>query len=54
MLAVDGDKGVLVQRGRSRLVYAPDGTERVSGVEFVLIWHQQKDGSYKIAMNAYW
>ena len=54
VLSVEGDKGVIVQRGRSRLVVAPGGQERISVVEFVLIWHQQKDGTYKIAMDAYW
>jgi ketosteroid isomerase-like protein len=54
VLSVEGGKGVIIQRGRSKLVYAPEGKERVSQVEFVLVWQQQKDGSYKIAVDAYW
>ena len=52
---VEGDEGLAYQRGRSTLSRTSvDGERRVSIVEFVLIWQQQDDGSYRILVDAYW
>lgn len=51
---VEGVDSLLVQRGVSRLSRERDGERRESVVHFYVVWRRQEDGSYKIAVDAYW
>jgi ketosteroid isomerase-like protein len=54
VLGLEGDASMPVQRGRSILEHVRGGERRVSEVEFVVVWRRQEDGSYRIAVDAYW
>ncbi len=54
ILSLEGDVSLPVQRGRSVLEYDRDGARRVSDVQFLVIWRLQPDGTYRIAVDAYW
>jgi ketosteroid isomerase-like protein len=51
---LEGEAGLLVHRGRSRLVRLRDGVEQVSTVEYVLIWRRDERGALRIAVDGYW
>lgn len=51
---LEGVDTLLVQRGTSRLLVEIEGRWRESTVEFYVIWRRQSDGSYRIAVDAYW
>ena len=51
---LEGGPVVVHQRGRSTLEIERDGTLHTSVVEFVIVWVRQDDGSYRIAVDAYW
>lgn len=55
ILELEGNAELVSQRGRSLLTFREDdGTTRIGDVQFVLIWRRQEDGSWKIAVDAYW
>ncbi len=55
ILAVEGGGGLIHQRGVSTLRYKREGGElHTSVVQFALLWAQQPDGAYKVAVDAYW
>jgi len=55
ILSLDGKDDLTHQIGRSVLTTADDqGNQRVSDVFFSLIWRRQPDGTYKVAVDAYW
>ncbi len=51
---VEGEGGLWVQRGTSRLTVERDGELRVSEVDFLLVWVREADGRLRIALDAYW
>lgn len=53
-LSAEGAERVAVQRGRSKIVRVRDGKERVSEVEFLLVWVDDPLSGWRIAMDAYW
>lgn len=54
VLDLEGDDRFVLQRGRSTLVYAPNGVERRSTVEFVVAWRKGADGIWRIASDTWW
>lgn len=54
VLDITGTAEMPVQHGRSVLRQQRDGRTVVADAEFVLIWRRQPDGSYRIAVDAYW
>ncbi len=52
--SLEGEAGLVFQRGTSRLTYEKEGQRRTSTVEFALTWVLQKSGEYRIAVDAYW
>jgi ketosteroid isomerase-like protein len=54
VLDVEGTPDMPVQRGRSLLRTTENGKMDLSDVQFVVIWRRQPDGTYKIAVDAYW
>ena len=56
IVAVEGGRGLLHQRGVSRLRYHREdtGEPHTSTVQFVVIWVQQPDGGFRIGVDAYW
>lgn len=54
VVRVEGERGLLHQRGVSHLRYRRDGQEHLSTVQFVVIWARQADGEYRVAVDAYW
>lgn len=54
VLDVDGTPDMPVQRGRSLLRTTENGRIDVSDVQFIVVWRRQPDGTYKIAVDAYW
>lgn len=51
---LEGEGSLLIQRGTSRLGRVVNGERRLSVVGFYVIWRGQPDGSYRIAVDAYW
>ena len=54
VLSVEGGERLVVQRGISHLAYAENGEERLSTVDFVLVWVREEDGRLRVAVDAYW
>lgn len=52
--SIEGPVELPVQRGTSVLAYDRPTGRHVSEVEFVVVWRLQDDGSYRIAVDAYW
>jgi uncharacterized protein (TIGR02246 family) len=54
VLAVGGSPALAYQQGRSHLTTAsPEGAERTSTVDFVVIWRRQPNGSLRMLMDLY-
>lgn len=54
LLDVEGQDGLWIERGRSKLSVLRDEQLLVSEVEFLLVWQQQPDGSLRIKLDAFW
>ncbi|MCR9246026.1 MAG: alpha-L-fucosidase [bacterium] len=50
----EGSGNLVVQRGRSTLVWRPQGRRRSSVVEFVLTWALSDAGKWRILSDVYW
>ncbi len=50
---ITGRGDIVHQTGRSFLTVLDGSEERTSIVDFVLVWHLQADGGYKIAIDSY-
>ena len=51
---LEGESGLVFQRGTSHLTYERNGETKTSTVEFVIIWEKRDDGTYQINVDAYW
>jgi uncharacterized protein (TIGR02246 family) len=54
LLDVEGEGGLWIERGRSKITVIRDEQKRVSEVEFVLVWQRQPDGALLIKVDAFW
>lgn len=52
--SIEGTPPMPIQRGQSILEFQRDGKTTTSDVQFIVIWKRQTDGSYKIAVDAWW
>jgi len=46
-------KDVVYQLGHSTLMYKKEGKVHTSDVDFIIVWVQQADGTYKIGVDTY-
>jgi ketosteroid isomerase-like protein len=54
LLDVEGEDGIWVERGRSKLSVFRDDELRASEVEFMMVWQRQSDGALLITIDAFW
>lgn len=52
--SVEGSQDLVFERGTSRLTARHDGVPQTTEVEFAFLWRRQADGSWKIALDAFW
>jgi len=51
---LEGSQDLVFERGTSRLTAQYEGGLQTSTVEFAFLWRRQPDGSWKIALDAFW
>ena len=49
-----GSDTLAYELGRSHLSTLRDGTSHTSVVDFLVLWRREKNGDWKIALDAYW
>jgi len=54
MRRIYGSDTLVYEIGRSHLTTLRDGTQHTSEVDFLLLWKREKNGEWKIALDAYW
>lgn len=54
ILSLEGTPEMPVQRGRSIIASEWEGTPKTSDVQFFVVWRRQPDGTYRIAVDAWW
>jgi len=54
LMDIEGEDGIWVERGRSRLSVVRDEKLSESEVEFMMVWQRQLDGRLLIIVDAFW